>query len=133
VKKSKEKIVFYDGECGFCNKSVQYILKYEKEHNIFFSPLQSNYTKAYFAQRNWDLPNLDTFVFVENETVYTKSAAAFRLAKHFKLPYKWIGVFQLLPEWMADQMYDFIAKNRKRVFKSFCVLPTPLQKKRFVN
>ncbi len=126
-------MVLYDGECGFCNKSVQYILKYEKDQTIFFSALQSNYTKTYFSQNKWELPDLSTFVFVEDGKLYTKSTAAFRLTKHLKFPYNLLGVFQLLPEWITDKAYDFIAKNRKKVFKSFCVLPSSHQKMRFLN
>ena len=46
------KILFYDGDCGFCNKSVQFVLKYENRSEIYFSALQSDFSRDFFQQQS---------------------------------------------------------------------------------
>ncbi|MCW3076785.1 MAG: Thiol-disulfide oxidoreductase, partial [Bacteroidetes bacterium] len=43
---AKQPILLFDGECGFCNKSVQFFLKREKNKTMHFVPLQSETGKA---------------------------------------------------------------------------------------
>ncbi len=131
MKKTPNKIVFYDGDCGLCNRSVQLILKYERDHSIHFSALQSDFTKNYFEANNWALPEMDTFNFAQDGKLLSKSEAAFQVAKHLKFPLSWLRVFSILPQWGTDQVYNLVAKYRQKLVKSYCHLPTSSQRKRF--
>lgn len=42
-----DKILFYDGDCVFCNASVQFALKHRKKNSIYFSALQSELAKKF--------------------------------------------------------------------------------------
>ena len=46
------KILLYDGECGFCNFWVQWVLKNDQKKEIQFSPLQGDFAKDYFKKNN---------------------------------------------------------------------------------
>ena len=48
-------IVFYDGECGFCNHWVQWILEKDTKDKFLFSSLQSEFGQKFLNDRN--LPN----------------------------------------------------------------------------
>lgn len=133
MKKGPNKIVFYDGDCGLCNRSVQFILRHEKNSEIHFSTLQSNFTKQMLKEKNLPEPDLSTFLYLENDILYSKSTGAFKAAKNLKFPLSLVRIFSILPEWITDQVYNLIAKYRKRLAGSFCAVPTPEPKKRFLK
>ena len=131
----EREIVFYDGECGFCNNSVQFILNNEKDHELFFCPLQSNFAQDLLAKKGITI-NLDTiYVYSKNE-VLSKSRAIQTVSKHFKNPY-WLFnvIIGLTPKFIADSAYSFFAHNRYRIQGKVeqCLLPTPEQRNRFLN
>lgn len=127
-----QKIVFYDGDCGFCNKSVQFILTHEKSHNICFSALQSDFAKAFFIKHNLPAADLSTFYFWDGLKLYQKSTGALKVLNDLKFWWKFLKVGYLLPRFLRDKMYDFIAKRRHRLSAGFCALPSAEQKLRFL-
>lgn len=124
-------IVLFDGECGFCNRSVAYIFAHEKELSIVFAPIQSDYTKELFKANNWETANLNTFYFIENGRKFEKSTAAMKVFRRLKRPYSWLIIFRIIPRFIRDIGYNFIAKRRTRLAKPYCFLPSDEQKKRF--
>ncbi|MFT7345541.1 MAG: putative DCC family thiol-disulfide oxidoreductase YuxK, partial [Lentimonas sp.] len=68
-------ILLYDGDCGFCNHSVNFILKHEKNSNISFATLKSNWVKQYFEEKKLDLPDGNSLVFITENQVFDKSSA----------------------------------------------------------
>lgn len=125
------KIVFYDGDCGLCNRSVAYVLRNEKHNEIHFASIQSKFTIDFFSLRDWDAPDLSTFYFFNNEVLYERSTAALQLSKELKYPHRLLSMFFIVPRFFRDAAYDFIAKRRRRISKGFCVMPKPGDKERF--
>jgi len=130
---SKRMYVLYDGDCGFCNRSVAFILKHERNSDIHFAAIQSTFTQDFFEENGWEAPNLSTFYFIHGRKKFERSAAAFEVLKNLKAPYRWLRVFRFLPRSFADWMYDQVAKRRQRISKGFCVMPSPEQQERFVR
>lgn len=58
-------IVFFDGTCGFCQWSVQFIYKYDRKERFFFAPLQGSTAKKILAHNSELITKLDTLVLVE--------------------------------------------------------------------
>lgn len=124
--------MFYDGECGLCNRSVQFILRHEKNCDIHFATLQAEFARTFFEKHQLPTPDMQTFYYIENDTLYEKSDAAFKVAGNLKFPFSFIRVFRLFPQWLCDKVYDVVAKNRKKIGGIFCAVPTQEQKKRFL-
>lgn len=130
---SPELILLYDGDCGFCNRSVALVLKRERNSRIHFSAIQSTFTEQLFKNKGWPKPDLNTFYFISNGCRYERSQAAFELMKHLKIPTSWLRIFRFLPRVFTNWCYNFIARRRERIAKGYCVLPTAEQKIRFVQ
>ena len=130
---SSKKIVFYDGDCGFCNRSVNFIMKNDKTRQILFASIQSKFTHDLFKEKGYDTPDLSTFYFFENNTLYIKSAGAKRLIKYLKFPQRFLAIGWIVPRFIADMGYDFIANRRQRISKGYCVIPSEEEKKRFIT
>ncbi|MEK9727608.1 MAG: DCC1-like thiol-disulfide oxidoreductase family protein [Candidatus Margulisiibacteriota bacterium] len=68
-------ILFYDGVCHLCHGLVQFVLKYEQNHDLMFSSLQSSFAKSFLPA---DLSmTLKTVVVYDskNNQILTKSDA----------------------------------------------------------
>lgn len=128
-----EHILFYDGDCAFCNHTVRFILKNEKNDSIHFASLQSEFTRDFMERRKLPLPDLSTLLFYENGSLYLKSTAALRLTHYLKVPFNWLNVLRVFPVYLRDKCYDFIARHRTKFGKGFCLIPTPEQKQRFLG
>ena len=126
-------IVLYDGDCGFCNRSVAFVMKKDKTQSIHFAAIQSDYTKQLFIEKGWDSPDLSTFYFIENEVLFQKSNAALKVAGYFNMPLSMLVVFKIVPRFLRDSVYDFIAKRRQKISNGFCVMPTEEERKRFIR
>lgn len=125
-------IVLFDGICGLCNRSVKFILKKEKTNDLLFSPLQSEFAKAQLSNFNIQT---DSIVYIHNNKAYTKSGAALRLCLQLKYFWPLMAVFLIVPSFIRDYVYDFIAKNRITWFGTaeYCEVMTPEIKSRFIE
>lgn len=125
-------IVFYDGDCGFCNKSVQFILNNETSDAIHFAPLQSEFAQSFFTSKGLPAPDMSTFYFWDKTTMYSKSSGALRVINYLKFPFPLLKIGFIFPRFLRDWVYDFIAKRRHQLAAGFCALPMEKQRKRFI-
>ena len=127
------KIIFYDGECGFCNLSVQFVLNHERNNDIYFSSLQSDYASVFFKSLELPNPDLSTFYFFNNGVLFEKSTAALKVLPNLKWYLQIAVIGWIVPRFLRDKLYDFVAKRRKKLARGFCVLPTIEQQQRFLK
>jgi predicted DCC family thiol-disulfide oxidoreductase YuxK len=132
---SNKLILLYDGICNICNASVQFVLKHEKNTEIFFVSLQSELGVSLLSK--FGLPNnyTDSLVFIKNSKAYTHSDAALQIAMYLKFPYSSLRMGYIIPKSLRDAVYNFIAKNRYKWFgkNESCMLPDPTIKYRFLD
>lgn len=125
-------IVLFDGVCGLCNRSVKFLLKKEKSNDLLFSPLQSEFAKNQLNKFNI---HTDSIVYIHNNKAYTKSGAALRLCLRLKYLWPLMAVFLIVPPFIRDFVYDFIAKNRITWFGTaeYCAVIKPEIRIRFIE
>jgi len=127
--RENELILFYDGECGVCNRLVRWILDRDKTHQFRFAPLQGDTAKQLIPFR----VNLDTVVLAERGAFHIKSGAILRAMGHLPLPWPVLSVFRLVPRFIRDWCYDTFAKRRHQFVNSQCRLLTPEERPLFLN
>lgn len=130
-----KKIILFDGVCNLCNRSVQTIIKNDKNDLFRFAPLQSDIGRQIINERGIDTAELDSVILLEpGVAYYHKSSAAIEIAKHLK-SYSWLRIFKPLPVSFRDGIYEIIAKNRYKWFgkKDACMIPTPELQKLFLK
>jgi predicted DCC family thiol-disulfide oxidoreductase YuxK len=129
-----ERILFFDGICNLCNSTVQWVIRHDPQQRVQFAALQSETAKIKLGFQI-DLEKLESLVLLENGIVYTHSDAALRLARALGSPWSWASVAIVLPKFIRDGVYKFIAKNRYAWFgkQDACMMPTPELKKRFLT
>ncbi|MCG2793935.1 MAG: DUF393 domain-containing protein [Weeksellaceae bacterium] len=127
-------IVFYDGECGFCNHWVQWILTKDHDEKFLFSSLQSEYGQNFLKERN--LPNqlLDTiYIWKPGSYFLTKYQAILKIATELGGLYSLANVGKLVPDAIGNPFYNLIAHNRKKLAPNECFLPNAEQRKKFID
>lgn len=118
-------ILFYDGNCGLCQRSVRFIYYFDKKKVIHFAPLNgSTYRDIY----QHDLDELTTVKFYYQNKTYEKSEAVFKVCSVIGGMFSWVCLFRIIPVSLRDTIYDQIAKRRKHIS---CILIT--QDERFLN
>ncbi len=128
-------IVLFDGVCNLCNSGVQFIIKKDKRNLFKFAALQSDFGKELLVKYQIDTKSLNTFVYVNKDKAYIKSTAALKIAKALKRGWQIFYIFIIIPAFIRNFIYDFIAKNRYRWFgkKESCMIPTPELKAKFLD
>lgn len=137
---SPQLLVLYDGHCGFCDHTVQWLLEHDKAGILLFAPLQGD-TAQQILQQNSFLQDVDSIVFVEQgmniatePMVSIYSTAVLRIAGYLGYPWKIVRVFLILPRIFRDPFYKFFAKYRFRVFGRLdaCRIPEAKDLSRFL-
>ena len=125
--------VFYDGECGFCNFWVQWILNNDKKDQFLFAALQSDFGQKFLKDRGLKSDDFDTIYLWKPDAFYlTKSDAILKIANTIGGIYNLATILKIFPKFTRDIGYNLISKNRKKLMEQECLLPTPEQRKKFV-
>lgn len=126
-------IVLFDGDCNFCNRSIQFIYKRDKKGEFRFASLQSAKGIELLKQFNLTNLGLSSLVLIHNEKAYIKSSAALRLCGKLKGLWPLMMGFLIVPAFIRNWVYDGIAKRRKRLVKEKCEVPSGEFKARFID
>ncbi|MES2760617.1 MAG: DCC1-like thiol-disulfide oxidoreductase family protein [Bacteroidota bacterium] len=127
-------ILLFDGYCNLCHSSVQFVLKHEKNTEIYFTSLQSSVGIEILNYYKIDPAKTDSLVLIEKNKAYTKSSAALRITKYLKGIYSLGFAFIIVPAFVRNWIYDFIAKNRYKWYgkQESCIIPDENLAKRFL-
>ncbi len=126
-------VILFDGVCNLCNSSVQFVIKHDKKRMFRFASLQSHFGQQVLQQFQIQTNNFNSFIVLENNRIYTKSTAAFKVIKQLNGLWKLLYVFIIVPSFIRNAVYSFIANNRYKWFgkKESCWIPTAELKELF--
>ena len=124
------KIILFDGVCNLCNGAVNFVIKRDKKNVFKFATLQSDHAEEF----GFDLTKMDSIILIDGDKNYSKSSAALHIARHLSGAYPLLYAFMILPKFIRDWVYDYIAKNRYKWFgkKESCMIPTPELQDKFL-
>ena len=128
-------IVLFDGDCNFCNRSVQFIYERDKKGVFRFASLQSQKGIELLKQYGLSDMGISSVVFINSEVnkAYIKSSAALRICKYLKGLWPMMVIFLAVPKFIRNLVYDGVAKRRNHLFKDKCAVPTGEFKARFID
>lgn len=116
-------IVFYDGHCILCSKAIQFLLVNDKHKRLYFSALQSETAANYLKPLSKPWP--DSLILYSNKKIYVKSSAALIAISKLSFWYRPIVLLLIIPSFIRNWIYDWVAKNRYGWFgkTDSCFLP----------
>ena len=131
-----KKLILFDGICNLCNSSVNYVIKHDKNNVFMFAPLQSDVGQQIISKHHIDTKKTDSILLYSEENgIDYKSTAALKIAFHLGFPNRLLSVFFIIPTFIRNWGYDYIAKNRDKWYgkKESCMIPTAALKSKFLE
>jgi predicted DCC family thiol-disulfide oxidoreductase YuxK len=132
-------LLLYDGNCGFCAESVQFVLRHERsaDKTLRFASLQSPTGVSIRAQHP-ELDGIDSVIWYEPSTdqVLVRSRAALRVLRYLGGIWAPLGALgTVVPRFIRDAVYDLIARHRHQLVRggAACLVPSPEQRDRFLD
>jgi len=127
-----KKIIFFDGVCGLCNKTVNFLMSVDKRQNLRFAPLQGDTAKNHLPAEI--IEDLNTLVFYEDGELTNRSTAVLRALKAIGGFCGLLYVGIIIPRPLRDWIYKIVAKNRYKWFGEHetCRMPTPEERGRLL-
>lgn len=134
VKSNKYKIVLFDGVCNLCNGAINYVIKRDKKNVFKFAALQSEIGKELTSKFNIDTSKVDSIILIDGDKHYDKSSAALYISKNISGAHPLLFGFMIIPKFIRDAAYDYVARNRYKWFgkKDNCMIPTKELKSKFL-
>jgi len=132
-------VLLYDGLCGFCDGTVQFILEHDRRGALRFATLQGDFARG-VIERHPELAGVDSLVLVERgtsgeERIYVRSEGALQVAKYLGGAWTLARGLRIVPRFLRDLVYDGFARVRYRVFGRYdaCPIPSAEQRARFID
>lgn len=128
-------VILFDGVCNFCNSIVSFVIKRERKQTFRFAPLQATAGKKILELYGLPQDNFKSFIFIEKGIAYMRSTAALKVCKYLRWPWPLCYAFILIPVFLRDALYNWIAANRYKWFgtRDECIIPGAELKARFLN
>ncbi|TDI69462.1 MAG: thiol-disulfide oxidoreductase DCC family protein [Bacteroidetes bacterium] len=126
--------ILFDGVCNLCNASVNFVIDRDRNAYFQFGALQSDEGVELLREASYPDGYLDSILLIENGRVYRESEAALRIVRHLTGLWPLLYGFRMVPRWIRDGIYAWIARNRYQWFgrRDECRIPTPELKARFL-
>jgi predicted DCC family thiol-disulfide oxidoreductase YuxK len=128
-------LLLFDGECGVCAASVQWVLAHERSNQLRFAALQSQVGRA-FVEASGLPPQIDSLLWLELEAgtlrIHYYADAVRAVLRYVGGAWSWLDAcFGLVPRALRDFGYRWFARHRQSVAAKQCLVPTPDQRARF--
>lgn len=129
----KRRLIFFDGDCNLCQYAVQFVIQRDKKGRFSYASLQSEIANELLSDSGPLLLNLSTFILWEEGNIFYRSTAALRVAKGLPALWPLLYAFIIVPIFIRDGMYNWIAANRYKWWgkSASCWVPKPEWKNRF--
>jgi len=116
------RIVFFDGVCSLCNGFIDFLIRIDKKRRLRYASLQGNTAKKHGIQGS-----LETMIYWDGKKSYLRSSGVLRLLWDLGGLWKLTAIFYLVPRFIRDAIYNWVAKNRYQWFgqKDVCRMPKP--------
>jgi len=132
---NQKPIILFDGVCNLCNGALQFVIRHDKDEKFLFAALQSSFGQQLLQRHQLPSQQLDSVILLQDEKVYTKSTAALKVAHQLNGASKLMYFFIIVPKFIRDGVYGWIASHRYKWFgkTNECMIPTPQLKGRFLE
>ena len=128
-------VILFDGVCNLCNGLVIFVIKRDKKNRFQFASLQSTYGTGFLKHFQLTDKGLDTVLLYDGQHVLGRSDATIHILTTLGGIWKTAAVFIIVPRFIRNGIYNFLAKRRYKLFgkRDSCMMPTPELKAKFLD
>lgn len=127
--------LLYDGDCGFCQRSVRFVFARDPHARIGFAALQSEVGRRLLRAHGLPEDKSDSLVLVHDGRAHERSTGALLAGRLLRWPWSWLARLGLLvPRRARDWAYDQIARRRHALLHGrACPMPSAELRARFLD
>ena len=121
-------VLYFDGECGFCARSVRWVARRDRGGRIAFAPLQGRLAGEHGLARHAANDGGTMVVLREGDgRVFLRSDAWIEVVRALGGGWRVLTILRLVPRPVRDWVYRWIARHRHRFsgVAGTCGLPDP--------
>ena len=135
VTMEEKPIILFDGVCNFCNASVNFLIKQDKKSVFRFAAFQSKAGKQLAEKYNFPDNDFQSFILIDKGKAYYRSTAGLKVYGKLAWHWKWTQIFWIVPKFLRDAVYKYVARNRYKWFgkKDECMIPSARVRNRFLD
>lgn len=129
-------VLYFDGVCNLCNRSVQFVIRHDKKQQFLFAPLQGEAGTIALKHLEESIGHKpDSVVLLHDNKYYIQSDAALRTLQLLGSGWQVFALLRIIPRFIRNRIYNLVAHSRYKWFGKMdsCMLPTPELKKRFLS
>jgi predicted DCC family thiol-disulfide oxidoreductase YuxK len=129
-------ILVFDGVCVLCGRSVQFVLRHDREKRYRFATTQSQSGRKIMTDHRLDPERPVSVLLIDGEQGYVESDAVLRVLASFGGVWKVLAFcLRVFPRFTRDPVYRWIARHRYRWFgrRQQCYLPQADDAGRFLQ
>src|ERR1700733_11688836 len=107
-------MLVYDGLCGFCSRSVQFMLRHERRHDLLFVTRDSEMGKQ--LRHVHGLESVQSMLWIEEGRAFAEASAVMKAASYLGGFWSLLaGVASIFPSAILNPLYRIIARHRRRL------------------
>jgi predicted DCC family thiol-disulfide oxidoreductase YuxK len=131
---TEQPIIVFDSLCRLCSGNAQLILKHDRRGHFRLASLQSEAGAALYRRFGLDPADPDSLILVEGERALRDSDAVLAIYDGLGWPWRLIALGRIVPRFLRDPAYRWVARNRYRLFgrRETCWRPDPSVAERFL-
>lgn len=120
-------IILFDAECILCSANAQFVLTHDRKKRFRLAAMQGELGSGLYRRFGIDPTNPDSIIVVDGDKMLRDSDAVLAIYAGLGWPWKALALFRLVPRFIRDPLYLFVARNRYRIFgrRASCWLPSP--------
>ena len=132
-------LMLYDGLCGLCHRSVQWVIRHDDADRFRFAPQQSALAAQFLARCGVDresmLKSNSVYMVLNAGTAQERLLAQSDVAVNVLLllggRWRFLGkLLRAIPSFARNAAYRLFARNRYRVTRQYEVCPLPQEAER---
>ena len=121
---SHNPVIIFDGQCLLCSAWVAFVVKHDRQAQFRFASAQSTFGRATYQRHALDPDAMTTMILLDGDCALTESDAALAILRKLGWPWRLVSAFCLIPRFIRDGLYRFVARNRYRWFGTRCWIPS---------
>lgn len=120
-------IILFDAECVLCSANARFVLKHDARAYFRLASMQGEVGAAICRRHGMDPRDPSSMLVVEGDRVREDSDAVLSIYEGLGWPWRLIGALRIVPAFLRDPVYRWVARNRYRIFgkRATCWLPPP--------
>ena len=127
-------IILFDAECVLCSANARFVLTHDRTGHFRLASMQGEVGAAIYRRCGMDPCDPSSMLVVDGDRVRRDSDAVLGIYEALGFPWRLLGLFRIVPAFLRDPVYRWVARNRYRLFgkRETCWVAPPAYRDRLL-